>query len=460
MPAGTYEFIAHTHELQYPGLADAAGNYLDDTSVPGEGTKDFIVNFAIQTTPVYITGMAMESSYSVQRLDGHRRPAVVLRAAADHGRRTPATTSPPRRRPFVIDLSNPIPFGNYTPDVLLVRSADTADRGGRRRFRHPRPGRPGRDRHRLHDRARTRRSPSTTTTPTTGHLDPGRRPAARATAWSSRSPPAPRCPPTITASTCPTRSSPAATTPGSSTSTATSSTASSWATRPRRPAPTSPISPRHHRRSTRTSCPTAPYRLNDMSGDGVAGGAFMTGFTVVPYGNVVYARPDYVENPLLPNSAGSPTAAWPTLPGPRPRGRSRPRRSRQSRPTTPTGGLNYPTFFQPGNFNPAYDFSGDGKFEQSAFYAASQLRLQRPGRRRRRARPAVAQPDHRSRSTQASFSLVAPAGNTPAPGGSASVPYNTTLVFQAGSTLKLQSASLFVQNQGSALKPRAPRRTR
>ena len=42
------------------------------------------------------------------------------------------------------------------------------------------------------------------------------------------------------------------------------------------------------------------YRMNDLSGDGVAGGAFMTGFTVAPAGNVIYARPGYVENPLNP----------------------------------------------------------------------------------------------------------------------------------------------------------------
>ena len=35
--------------------------------------------------------------------------------------------------------------------------------------------------------------------------------------------------------------------------------------------------------------------------------------------------------------------------------------------------------------------------------------------------------------------------------GSASVPFDTTLVFTAGSTLKLQNASLFAQNQGSAI---------
>ena len=54
--------------------------------------------------------------------------------------------------------------------------------------------------------------------------------------------------------------------------------------------------------------------------------------------------------------------------------------------------------------------------------------------------------------TQASFVAgVARRATAPAAGGSASVPFDTMLVFQAGSTLKLQNASLFVQNQGSAL---------
>ena len=57
-------FVAHTTELQYPGLTDAAGNPLDDTTVPNEGTKDFIINFDIQPQPVYITSMALESTYA------------------------------------------------------------------------------------------------------------------------------------------------------------------------------------------------------------------------------------------------------------------------------------------------------------------------------------------------------------------------------------------------------------
>src|SRR5262249_70748 len=64
LPAGNYQFIAHTHEARYRGLADAAGNYLDDTAVPGEGSRDFVLNLAIQNTSAYVTGMAMESSYS------------------------------------------------------------------------------------------------------------------------------------------------------------------------------------------------------------------------------------------------------------------------------------------------------------------------------------------------------------------------------------------------------------
>ena len=48
LPAGIYEFVAHTNELQYPGPDRRRGQLLDDTAVPGEGTKDFIVNFDIQ----------------------------------------------------------------------------------------------------------------------------------------------------------------------------------------------------------------------------------------------------------------------------------------------------------------------------------------------------------------------------------------------------------------------------
>ncbi len=113
------------------------------------------------------------------------------------------------------------------------------------------------------------------------------------------------------------------------------------------------------------------------------------------------------------------------------------------------GGLNNPAFFQPGNFNASFDYSGDGKYEQSAFAAAAALSANGPV-------IVVAEPGLPSRNplsgqvSTASFSLVNPAGNSTGSGGSASVPYNSMLVMQAGSALKMQGASLFVQNQGSA----------
>ena len=109
-------------------------------------------------------------------------------------------------------------------------------------------------------------------------------------------------------------------TPGSTTSTATSSTASSWATRPRPSAPNSP--------STGARIYNYEDLLTDgtyrpgMSGDGVAGGAFTTGFVVVPRkleptanvpGNIIYARPDYLEDPLLSSTAPDGSLAKPVL---------------------------------------------------------------------------------------------------------------------------------------------------
>ena len=282
-------------------------------------------------------------------------------------------------------------------------------------------------------------------------LDAGRAPAARAIGWSSRSPPAPRCRPTITASTCPTRSSPAAPTRGSTTSTATSSTAKTSATRPRRPAPTSPTRP--------SRCPeyedlqtNGTYRMDDMSGDGVAGGAFMTGFTVVPYGNVVYARPDYVENPLVPSTLSNGSLANP-YPGAGARGRSATRRCQQS-DHNPNLGLNNRVL-------PARQLQHGLRLQRrrrvravgsSTRPRSSDATIGPVGDRRRRARPSAAQPDHRRWSPRRASCCSAPAGNNSGvTDGSASVPFNTTLVFQAGLDAQAQNASLFVQNQGSAL---------
>ena len=54
--------------------------------------------------------------------------------------------------------------------------------------------------------------------------------------------------------------------------------------------------------------------------------------------------------------------------------------------------------------------------------------------------------------SQQTFVLQAPSGSDPViNNASTTVPFDTTLVFTAGSTLKLENASLFVQNQGSAI---------
>ena len=82
LPAGQYVFVAHTTELQYPGLTDSAGNPLDDTNVPNEGTKDFIINFDVQPQPVYITGMALESTYTSNGSTVIGGEQSYLRAAA------------------------------------------------------------------------------------------------------------------------------------------------------------------------------------------------------------------------------------------------------------------------------------------------------------------------------------------------------------------------------------------
>ena len=195
----------------------------------------------------------------------------------------------------------------------------------------------------------------------------------------------------------------------------------------------------------------------------MAGGAFMAAFTVVNYGNVVFARPDYVENPLEPSTLSNGTLANPYPCWP-------PRASASSTANpnhNPNGGAKQPTFFTSRVTSiTAFDFSGDGKFEQSALYAASQLTFPEP-RPRTPADPppqlggpviVVALPGIPQRNpvtgaiTQATFVLQAPAGNNSGvTNGSASVPFDTTLVFAAGSTLKLQNAALYVQNQGSAL---------
>ena len=194
--------------------------------------------------------------------------------------------------------------------------------------------------------------------------------------------------------------------------------------------------------------PTGQYRQG-MSGDGVPGGAFTTGFVVVPTGNLIYARPDYSEDPLLPSTSsdGSITQPYSVL---APQAAPNALNAGTLNNGDPNGGLNIAVNFLSG-FNPTYDRAGIGRFARSAFYAASQLSTKGPV-------VVVALPGTPQRNpitgvvSQKTFVLQAPSGSDPVKNdGSASVPFDTMLVFQPGSTLKLSNASLYVQNQGSAI---------
>ncbi len=182
--------------------------------------------------------------------------------------------------------------------------------------------------------------------------------------------------------------------------------------------------------------------IADMSGDGIAGGAFVTGFVVVPKGNVIYARPDALYNPQLPATLpdGSSARPYPVL------------APEASFTTLNNGDLNSP--INSGvNFDSTYDRAGVGTFQPSAFFAAQELTriTQAPV-------VIIAQPALPTRDpftgiiSQRPFVLQAPSGSDPVKNdGSAAIPALTTLDFIAGSALKMQNAALLVQNQGSAL---------
>ncbi len=445
MPFGAYEFIAHTHELQYPGLADAAGNYLDDTSVPFEGTKDFIVNFAIQNTPVYVTSMALENGYSANGSTAVGTAQGYFELPPGSGTNTRDNVLAPPNT-VVIDLSNPVPYGNYTSDVLLIGSANTANSAADGDFNNL--GQAGLG------ASGTGFSivPNTTVTLYNYNLTTGT--STQVTTGGQGN----RLVLTIAAGTTLAADNYRIYMPNqvdaAGTDTRIFDIYGNQLDGEFLGNQTAQVSPDFPNTPNGVTIPeyedelsNGTFRMNDMSGDGVPGGAFMTGFTVVPYGNIVYARPDYSENPLVAStlSNGSLANPYPVL---APEGD--PAKAPANPTHNPNGGLNSTLFFNQSAFNTEYDFSGDSKFEQSAFYAASQLAYNGPV-------VIVALPGLPSRNpvtgavTEASYVSESPAGVGPASGGSLSVPYDSTLVFTAGTTLKLQNSSLFVQNQGSAL---------
>src|SRR5262249_2562426 len=123
LPSGSYQFIAHTKELQFPGLADAAGNFLDDTGVPGEGTKNFVLNLALGNTPVFITNVQLQSSYTAAGFSTIGGPRSYFELPPAGGVNTRDNLPAPPTA-IVVSLSNPIPFADYSNSLQLIRSAD------------------------------------------------------------------------------------------------------------------------------------------------------------------------------------------------------------------------------------------------------------------------------------------------------------------------------------------------
>jgi large repetitive protein len=446
LPAGQYVFVAHTTEMQFPGLTDSAGNALDDTTVPGQGTKDFMINFDVQPQPVYITGMALQSTYTSNGSStiGGEQSFFELPPNGSPNTRDNVAAPPTA---VVVDFSNPLPFGDYSNKIQLIQSADTAGSttdGDFGTLGEGGLGSTGTGFTVLSNYSVTLYNYNAVTQQSSvvGPGGTGNRLVIQLNQGSTLSADDYRVyvPNQLEPGGVDTRIFDIYGNQLDGENLGDQTTASST---------DFPSLPNYESlQSDGTS------RQNDMSGDGVAGGAFTAGFTVVNYGNVVYARPDYVENPLLPStlSNGSLANPYPVL---APEGN--PNTAPANPNHDPNGGLNSTFFYQPGNFNHAFDFSGDSKFEQSAFYAASQRSFvsafSAGGPVVVVALAGIPQRNPITGDvTQASFVLQAPAGNNSGvTNGSASVPFNTTLVFAAGATLKSQNASLFVQNQGSAL---------
>ena len=185
--------------------------------------------------------------------------------------------------------------------------------------------------------------------------------------------------------------------------------------------------------------------LPDLSGDGNAGGAFMTGFVVVPNGNIIYAQADAIYNPQIPSQTpdGSQARPYPVL-------------APEAVPNAINGGDLNSAVNAGTNFNPTYDRSGDGQFEPSAFFAAQQKLQNTGGPVVVIALASVPSRDLTGAIVQKPFVLEAPAPSggqiaTIANDATTAIPALTTVVLASGSTLKLQNAALIVQNQGSAL---------
>lgn len=419
LPAGRYAFVAHTAGSSggknYSGLRDASGNALNNTNATG--SVDFQMEFTVQNQATFLTNFqALDSNSNVV---GGPRSYYEIPAL----NQTPRANAPPSQ--FVLDFANPLnidPNKNYNTSFQLIASADFA--GG------PSDGDFG-----------TFGVGGLGSTGTGFTVVPGTQ-----VSFFDRITGAPYQPGVNNADRAVIK--------------LTGGTLAADHYRlyvPNSGAATGLFDIYGNQfdgefLGTPTALggyedllPNGQYR-NGLTGDGVGGGAFVTSFVVVPNGNVIYARPDATENPLDPSTAPDGSFA-------KPYSALAPEVNPSQIPSNPTRnpnlGANDPSFFF--NFNSSFDRNGDGRFTRSALYAAEQLSYRGPVVVI--ALPGTPELDPVTGQTiTKSFVLQAPAGQSSLINdGSASVPFNTTLVFNAGSALKLQNASLYVQNQGSAL---------
>lgn len=417
LPAGHYVLIARRPQPGYAGITDAAGNPIDgDPSKPG--AQDFQVDFFLQSQPVFITGVKalspLPSGGPVVYTDPTTYVASDPRAffeVAVPGN-TPRATAPPTD--FFVDFSTSLnPSLDYSNAIQLIRSANSAGAAADGDF--------GVDSSFTSGQGSTRVTGLTVTLvssdPSAGPGQPGynNRLVVRLPLNTNLAPDNYRL-----------------FLPNSGVNTIVDAFGNQL--------DGEFLGDRDGKGGFETLLPNGQYRTG-LSGDGVAGGAFETGYVVVPNGNIIYARPDYVDSPFLTSDDpdGSLAKPYPAL-------------APEAQATAANGGnLNSVVNFGTG-FDARLDRNQNRHFDRSALYAASIASARGPVVVV--ALPAAAQRDPATGiTTQQTFVLAAPGGTTDPVrnNASASVPFLTTLVFNAGSTLKLQNSSLYVQNQGSAL---------
>ena len=316
LPAGQYQFVVHTTELQYPGITDAAGNPLDDTvNPPMLSTKDFILNFDVSPQPVYITSMALESTYASNgsTVIGTEGSYFELPSTTTGTNTRDNVSAPPTAA--VIDFSSPLPYlpnNGYSSDIQLIGSANGPGQPSDGDFGNLGEGGMG-------STGSNYFTIMSGTQVTLYSYDESTK------TWAATAPGGSGTRLVMTFGQLPADDYriyiPNQVEPGNIDTTI-HDIYGNQLDGENLGNQTSQVSDDFNNPDAIATVPLyqdlqsdGTYRPDDMSGDGVAGGAFMAGFTVVNYGNVVFAQPGYVENPLNPStySNGSLANPYPVL---------------------------------------------------------------------------------------------------------------------------------------------------